>query len=189
MIVLLRFKSFMLISLVILSLSFIYVGYMGISDNPEEIVLTDESPIELHEPIRVSTDPGEQTAILPEKNEQNQSSENFFAQFRMERDRGRDGQIEVLREIINNPNSSTTVREEAQTKLISISANKANEIKAENILKSKGYEDIVVIVKEENITVILPEEDIKMIDITRISDLITRTIDIDLEKIAIIPKE
>lgn len=192
MIVLLRFRSFMLISLVILSLSFIYVGYTGLSDSPEQMALSDETPIEIHEPIRVSVDntiPLEEAVILPETKGQTREADNFFAQFRMERDRGRDGQIEVLREVINNPNSSAAMREDAQEKLITISDNKANEIKAENILKSKGYEEIVVVVEEENVTIILSQEDMTPVDITRIGDLITRTINIGLENIAIIPKE
>ena len=194
MIVLLRFRSFMLISLVVLSLSFIYVGYKGLGDSPEQITLSDETPIEIHEPIRVSVDPWEEVdteadAIGDALKEQVREADDFFAQFRMERDRGRDGQIEVLREIINNPNSSATLREEAQGKLVSISNNKANEIKGENILKSKGYEEVVVVVEEENVTIILSQEDMNPVDVTRIGDLITRTLNIDLENIVIIPKD
>ena len=33
----------MLISLVVLSLSFIYVGYKGLGDSPEQITLSDET--------------------------------------------------------------------------------------------------------------------------------------------------
>lgn len=189
MIVLLRFRSFMLISLVVLSLSFIYVGYRGLGDSSEQITLSDEPPIEIHEPIRVSVDPLAESDTIEDIEDQVKETDSFFAEFRMERDRGRDGQIEVLREIINNPNSSTAIREEAQGKLITISNNKANEIKGENILKSKGYEEIVVVVEEGNITIILPQEDMKPVDVTRIGDLITRTLNIDLENIAITPKD
>ena len=118
MIVLLRFGVF-IISLVVLSLSFIYVGYRGLEGPSEQVTLSDETPIEIHEPIRVSVDPWEEIntkadTIGDALKKQVKETDDFFAQFRMERDRGRDGQIEVLREIINNPNSSATLREEAQ---------------------------------------------------------------------------
>ena len=193
MIVLLRFRSLMLFTLVILAVSFIYIGYGGFSGQEKEVDLSTEPPKEIHEPVQVFIDidnknPIDQPTLVSEMQE-SKTNDTFFAEFRMKRDRGRDGQIELLREIINNPQSSPTVRDEAQVKLIEIADNKANEMKTENILRAKGYNEIVVVVEKNKATVIARQMDLNPLDIVRISDLITRTIEVKIEDIAIIPKE
>ena len=45
-----------------------------------------------------------------------------------------------------------------------------------------------MVVEEENVTIILPQR-YGSVDVNRIGDLITRTLNIDLENIVIIPKD
>lgn len=194
MIVLLRLRNLTIFALVVLSLSFIYMGYTGFSDSSlvtEKNEKTPESSVEIiSQPVQGNNTHNPLQDLDPLVNvDQLKNSNNFFVEFRMKKNKGRDAQIELLREIVNNPNSSQEVRNKAQDRLFVISESIAAEVKAENLLKAKGYEEVVVLVEPNNTTVVVKKENLTPTDITRIGDLVIRATGSKLEQIAIIPKQ
>jgi stage III sporulation protein AH len=93
-----------------------------------------------------------------QKQESFTSSISFFAEYRMERERTRGKQVELLREIINNQSTETKAREAASLRLVQISQDMENEMKSENLVKSKGYKECVVIIQHDNTVVIVQSE-------------------------------
>lgn len=193
MIILLRLRNLTLFALFVLSMSFIYIGYVGFNEESqmtEQVNKVEEKSVN---EVTVETFQSEQENPLlefdPLQNADTlKNKENFFAEFRIKRDKGRDAQIEILRELVNNPNSSSEIRNKAQTKLYNISENIALEVKAENLLKAKGYQETVVVVEGNNITVVIENNDLQETDMMRISDLVKRATGFKLEQIVIIPK-
>ena len=100
-----------------MSLSFIYIGYTGFGDNGqvaeeftekdlplvEEIVVEEEEDKMMLEPETVEP---VFTLADEEKIETIKEIDNYFVNFRMERERKNASQIEILKETVNNPNSS-----------------------------------------------------------------------------------
>jgi len=95
-------------------------------------------------------------AVASKKTETGKREPGFFAEYRIERERTRDEQIELLREMLNNPNLDQKSRENAASRLVEISTNLERETKAEALVKARGYEDCVVMVQPSITTVIVP---------------------------------
>lgn len=97
------------------------------------------------------------TAIESPVKEAKAESSSFFAEYRMERERTRSKQIELLREIMNRADLGN-IGESASKQLISISEDIEKEMKAENLVKSKGYKECVVIILPRMTTVVLQSQ-------------------------------
>jgi len=180
MIILLRLRNLAIFALVVLSVSFIYIGYTGF-DNGEDLLTQADVLLEevdqLPEYLAISADI-----------EEIEDSDNFFIEFRMKRDRKRAMQIELMQDTVNNPNSSIEAINRAQDKLFAISENIAAEANAEILLGAKGYDQSVVLAEDGNISVFVKMINLSQIDITRISDLVVRATGCKLEQIVITPK-
>lgn len=117
------------------------------------------------------------------------TGDDFFVEYRLERDRVRSRQISLLREIVDNPNSLAENRSEAQRQLLDITRRLEQELELENLILAKGYKEGVVFLQPMAGTIVLRKLELKQSDIVKIADLVSRITGLDLERITIIPKE
>lgn len=110
---------------------------------------------------------------------------SFFAEYRMERERTRSKQIELLREIISQT-AEGKAREAASLRLINISEDMEKEMKAENLVKSSGYQECVVIIQARITTVVLQADSLKTEQENQIKKLVGTSIMQEEDKISII---
>lgn len=82
------------------------------------------------------------------------SADDFFAEYRVERERVRGQQIEMLREVLNSP-VMKEAQPEAALELINISAKMEKELQTEGIIKSKGFDDCVAIIQADTALIVL----------------------------------
>jgi len=83
------------------------------------------------------------------------SASEFFAEFRMERDRVRGQQVELYREIVNNSGSTDSIRIEAQQRLFTLTQDMEKEMKSENLLVARGYSEAVVFLQPQGVTAVV----------------------------------
>ncbi len=119
----------------------------------------------------------------------NNPPEKFFAEYRLERERVRGQQVEWLREVVDNPKSADENRKEAQKRLIAITENLSKELLLENMLKAKNYQDAIVFMQTGNVTIIVQSQELTPQDITKITDLVSRTTGRSAQEMVIIPKK
>jgi len=115
------------------------------------------------------------------------SGEEFFVEYRLERDRVRSREIEMLREVIDNPNSSPQVRNEAQQRLIRLSEYMEQEMQLEALLQAKGYPEAAVFIQPSTVNVIVRAPQLKDEDVNRIGELVARTTGRRQEQVVIMP--
>ena len=94
----------------------------------------------------------------------------------------------MLQNIVNNPNSSATERQQAQQKILAITNTLEQELKLESIIKAKGYEDAILFIQPSSVVVIVKGHNFNSTDATIIADLVAKTTGHSLEQITIIPK-
>lgn len=117
------------------------------------------------------------------------SSDNFFVDYRIERERIRSLEIEILREeIINNPNSQKASRDVAQKKIIEIVELMEKELIVENMIKAKGFEEAVCFIQKDGVNVVVKTSNLDQVRAVQIGDIVNRTTGIKMEHITIIPK-
>ena len=124
--------------------------------------------------------------------------EDFFIEYRLDRERTRGRQIELLREIINSSQASEQARQKAQEELLVISGRLGKEMELEHLLRARGYRDATVCIEEKGITVIVqpgsdqgqgkPPAKITPEDITKICEMVSRGTGVGEQNIIVIPK-
>lgn len=126
---------------------------------------------------------------LAKKEQPSKEGENFFVEYRIERDQARSEQINLLREMINNPNSDKKLKAKAQSKLLDLTNNIEEEMEIESLIRARGYQDGIAFIHNKSVEVIVASESLNQQDVAKIGDLITNTTGINLEDITIIEKQ
>lgn len=80
---------------------------------------------------------------------------NYFASFRIEREQVRGRQLAMLQEIAADEKSASNARDKACARMISITEEMEKEMKAENLVKSRGVKECVVIIQPANTTIVV----------------------------------
>lgn len=83
------------------------------------------------------------------------SETDFFAQYRLQREQSRSRELKVLQELVRSEEQSKTTRDTASMKIMSIMEDIQKEMKAENLVKSRGIEECVIISEAGMSTVVI----------------------------------
>jgi stage III sporulation protein AH len=118
-----------------------------------------------------------------------ESGDKFFAEYRMDRERLRGKQVEMLREILNKSSSDKEARQAASLRLVEISTDMEREMKAENLIKSKGYQDCVVIIQPESTTVVVAAEHLQLDQEQEIIALVSKVTKAREDQVVIIARD
>jgi len=116
-------------------------------------------------------------------------TEDFFAEYRLERERMRSRQVELLEGLADNSRSADETRRKAQEQLLEISRAMAREVEVEQLLRAKGFADAVVSFRDGAATVVVKAPHLTGEEAVRISDLVGRGAGIPARNVFIIPRE
>jgi stage III sporulation protein AH len=142
----------------------------------------------------VSIEGSEKTAVLDgllsNKGSESGTARNqdFFIDYRLERDRTRGQQVEWLREVINNAGTADETRQKAQEHLMSISRSMEKESELENLIRAKGFADAAIMLDETTATAIVSAGTLSSVEAAAITELISRSTGMEQQKIAVINK-
>lgn len=117
---------------------------------------------------------------------ENMSKSTYILDMKMTREKQRNNLSDELNEIINNPSTSDTSREEASNMKVKLVKYQETELKIENLLSAKGYEDALVYIGEENINVVV-NKDLSKSDAAKIFDLVAQQTGSKYENIKLTP--
>jgi stage III sporulation protein AH len=107
----------------------------------------------------VDNESGKSTISLNNNNTKNttqtQSKSQFFEETRLTRDQKNAETLQTLKSLIDDTNASKENRADAEKKYTELAMNTNYEMKIENILKSKGYEDVICSIEDNKVRVIV----------------------------------
>ena len=113
---------------------------------------------------------------------------DYFEENRLERDKLRSRQIELLRETVNNPNTAADTRKDAQKQLLDIANKMELEHQIESVLMANGLNDAVVFMRNEQVTVIIKSNSVAQ-DITdKVKAIVSQLADVSNEDIIVLAK-
>lgn len=110
------------------------------------------------------------------------SERDFFAEYRLQRERNRSRQMQVLRELARNEEQGQASREAASLKVMHIMEEIEKEMKAENLIKSRGIEECVVI-SEPGMSTVIVKGSTAAINENEVKGLIGRVLEVSDENI------
>ena len=117
------------------------------------------------------------------------SSDDYFSNSRLERNKMYSQQIENYQDILNNTNVSEAQKKSAQEEITRLNNEQNGIMISENIIKTKGIEDLVIFVNNESINVIVKGKEIEKEEIAQIQNIVTRELEADIGDIHIMNKE
>lgn len=164
-------------TLIMLALLLCFAGYINFAygDRQPDSIKTGEEY--MGEAKLVS-----QTSTDAEDNE----SDNFFAEARLQRENGRSRSIETFNAIINNKNADAQSKESAQNGILEMADNTELESTIENLIKARGFEDAVCYIHNGQASVVVKADALSEEQVAVISEIITEQASIPAEKIKVV---
>ena len=120
------------------------------------------------------------------KTENTQIEENsYFTQSRLDRDKMYSQMLDNYQKILETNNLSSEEKKTAQEEIKRINNEKNAIMIAENLIKTKGFQDIVIFVNNGNVTGVVQKDKLDEKDIAQIQNIITRELNVKTNKINI----
>ena len=113
--------------------------------------------------------------------------EDFFRDFRLQREQAREDELKMLDDIISRENAPEDSVKEADARRIEITRAMEQERVMEKLLIIKGFEDAAAFVAEDTVTIVIKQGELSQQDTAKIMELALRHTDLGADKIKIIP--
>lgn len=157
------------------------------ADIVEENIVSEEANITVeNEILEEETEELEETTdnVIEEIVE-----DDYFTASRLERNTIYSQSIETYQKILENSNVSETQKKTAQQEITKLNNEQNGIMIAENLIKTKGIEDLVIFANNGSINVIVKGEEPSKTQIAQIQNIITRELEADIADIHIMNKD
>ncbi len=118
-----------------------------------------------------------------------EKNSSYFTESRLERDKMYSQMLESYQKILENNQISETQREIAQQEVKKINDIRNALMISENLIKNKGFEDIIIFVNGNSVNVVIKAKDLEKEQIAQIQNIVMRELEEDIENIHISCKE
>ena len=114
---------------------------------------------------------------------------NFYTNYRSEREATRTQEIQFYDSIIASATSSEEAKIEAEANKVNLIAQMEKELVTEGIIRGKGFEDAIVTSSSSNVNVFVKSAELTSAEVAQITTVVTEQLNVELDKIIIIPSE
>ena len=113
-------------------------------------------------------------------NKDKQLNNNYFTQSRLDRDTMYSQTLDTYQKIIENESISADQKAIAQKEISKINEQKNSIMIAENLIKVKGFEDLIIFINGENVSVIVKSDKLEEKEIAQIQNIVTRELGVKI---------
>lgn len=103
-----------------------------------------------------------------------QSSDDYFATARLNREEARDNSLSILQKTVNDPEASQEAVSSASESITAMASATLQESKIESLITAKGYQDCVAFIGDNSVSVVVKAESdaLKSADVAKITDIV-----------------
>lgn len=116
------------------------------------------------------------------------SNNEYFSTSKLERDTMYSQMLETYENILNSNNSLETQKRSASEEITKINNVKNGIMICENLIKTKGFKNVVIFVNGDSISVIVEDEQLSPEEVAQIQNIISRELNAKVENIHISSK-
>ena len=190
-----KIKQALLISFSFLLIIFGYLNYKLSNSNIENIEVasraneTNLGDVELVNSDGIIDEQIENEAIVP--NEEidnaiiNNGTDNYFEDTKIERDKMYSEMEETYQKLVDSDSISVEQKAIAIQEISNITKVKNGILIAENIIKNKGFEDVVIMVNNGKISVVVKYPKLSKEQVSQIQNIVEREFNANIENINI----
>lgn len=100
------------------------------------------------------------------------NTDDYFLSCKNNRETVRSKALEILRSTVENPASTQESKEKAEAEILNISKNVESEGNIENLIKAKGFEEVIVFINDNCVTVTVKSQGLTAPETAKIKDII-----------------
>ena len=126
-----------------------------------------------------------ETATTNTKTSENQ----YFAESRLEREKMYSQMLESYQNILSNNQISDAQKEISENEIKNINDTKNAIMITENLIKNKGFEDLIIFVNGDSINIVIKAKELSEEQIAQIQNIVSRELNGDIENIHISCKQ
>lgn len=112
-----------------------------------------------------------------------QTDNSYYTQSKLDRDKMYSQMLENYQKILEADNLSTEEKNTAQEEIKKINNEKNAIMIAENLIKTKGFEEVLIFVNNGNVSVVVRAEKLDESQIAQIQNIVTRELNVKVTKI------
>ena len=157
-------------------------GKVTVDDSEKDSTKTTETTNENSSVENLAEETSKEIAKTLNSKE-NMESDTYIVDMKMTREKQRNSLTEQLNEIINNPSTADAAKVEASNIKVEMVKNSDTELKIENLLLAKGYDQAIVFIDSDKVNVVVNMEEITQNDATKIFDIVSNQSGINRENI------
>lgn len=116
---------------------------------------------------------------------QNTSEDDYFANSRLSRDTMYSQMIESYQKVLENTSVSEAQKSISSQEITKINNTRNAIMITENLIKTKGIEDVVIFVNDQSINVVVKGENLTQEQIAQIQNIVSREMQAEIENIHI----
>ena len=113
------------------------------------------------------------------------TAEEYFASTRIERETSFDEQLETYQDMLLNNELDSAQKEFAQGEIARINNVKNAIIIAENLIKLKGFKDVVILVNDGSTNVVVMAEELTESQVSQIQNIVVSELKVDVDELHI----
>jgi stage III sporulation protein AH len=115
--------------------------------------------------------------------QKNMKKATYILDMKMTREKQRNELAQNLNEMINNPSTAEESRKEASSMKLQLVKDQETELKIENLLSTKGFEDALVYISNGGVNVVVNEAKLEKADAAKVFDLVAEQAKVKYENI------
>lgn len=119
------------------------------------------------------------------QDEESMQKEKYFKESKLERENMYSEMLENYQIALANPNISEEQKNFSQSEIAKISSQKNSIMIAENLIKNKGFENVIIFVNNDSVSVVIGKEKLNEAEIAQIQSIIQRELNVNIENIHI----
>ena len=116
------------------------------------------------------------------------SKQEYFSSSKLERDTMYSQMLEAYQKILDSTTTSDKQKSSAQEEINKINKTKNAIMISENLIKTKGFENVVIFQNDDSISVVIDKEELNKEDIAQVQSIIAREMGAKIDNIHIMNK-
>ena len=182
------------IIILVIALMLVSAGYLNYSANLNEVQKTasigDAKLVSSNGIVEKNT---QETALVENNKEQTEETtktnakiiNEYFSQTRLNRESMYSQMVESYQKILENESIASDQKAIAQTEIKNINDTKNKIMICENLIKTKGIDDVIIFVNDKSISVVVKAENLEEDKIAQIQNIIAREMNTQINDIHI----
>ncbi|HHX78053.1 MAG TPA: SpoIIIAH-like family protein [Firmicutes bacterium] len=110
----------------------------------------------------------------------------FFVEYRLQRDRVRGQELELLTDFIDNPNTSPDGKQKAEEQLLQLVNTMEKELLVENLVKAQGYQDAVYFQRDNKANLVVKARNLTPVQFAQLTELVANLTRVNINDVIIV---